>query len=86
MPSNQLTSQSVKIGFKFKEEWEEGNRAGYPPSTIIEQLMETAVASNMCIQQVAALEQQLAADHPHLNTIYSRCSRCRTTDVEGTHC
>jgi len=28
------------------------------------------VAANLSIQQVSTLEQQLAADHPHMNTVY----------------
>jgi hypothetical protein len=47
------------------------NRAkGWPGHTIIEHLMEPAVAVNFAIQEVAYVEQKLAADHPHTNTLY----------------
>jgi hypothetical protein len=54
----------------LKRGWRQNRAKGWPGHTIIEHLMELAVAVNFAIQEVAYLEQKLAADHPQMNTLY----------------
>jgi hypothetical protein len=63
--------QSVSVHYaKLKKFAAHIQRDKYPPSIMIEQAMEAAVATNFAIQQVASLEQLFVADHPHLSTVY----------------
>jgi hypothetical protein len=67
---DELMRYSVEQYRKLKLAWREGAVAGHPPTIYIEHLMECTVNSNFAMQQVMHLEQQLAAENPHLSTIY----------------
>ena len=54
----------------LKKAWARYTLADYPPSVIVEQLLEASTTANMGIQYVQYLEQTLALDYPHMNTIY----------------
>lgn len=41
-----------------------------PHSAVVEELIEAAVATNMCIQQVQRLDMELQLQYPHLTTPY----------------
>jgi hypothetical protein len=64
-----MSSVSLQYS-KLKEASASIQNKGYPPSVIIEQIMEASVATNLAIQEVASLEQIFILDHPHLNTVY----------------
>lgn len=67
---NEMMGFSVDHYKNIKKRWRSFKTAGDLPSSIIEDLMEAAVSANFNIQQVISLEQQLAADYPHLDTFY----------------
>ncbi len=70
MTLDQLMEFNAEQYSKLKMAWSSHRSEGWPPLTIIEHLMETTVVANFGIQYVQFLEQKLAADHPHMDTIY----------------
>jgi hypothetical protein len=69
---------------KLKEASAGIQNEGYPPSVIIEQIMEASVATNFAIQEVASLEQMFTLDHPHLNTVYRVLANLNFTELIQT--
>lgn len=70
MALDEFMEQNATQFRKLKEAFQQCLRNQEPPLSIVEHMMETAVAANCSIQQVAALEQELGMQHEHLNTVY----------------
>jgi hypothetical protein len=65
-----IMGHNVLMYSTLKKAWARYTSEDYPPSVIIEDLLEASTAANMGIQYVQYLEQSLALDYPHMNTIY----------------
>ena len=70
MTLDDIMSHNVLAYSTLKKAWARYTLEDYPPSVIIEDLLEASTTANMGIQYVQYLEQTLALDYPHMNTIY----------------
>ncbi|KAI2512098.1 hypothetical protein MHU86_2386 [Fragilaria crotonensis] len=70
MTLDDIMRHNVLMYSTLKKAWARYKSEDYPPSVVIEDLLEASTAANMGIQYVQYLEQTLVLEYPHMNTIY----------------